>query len=699
MSDTITGTRKGYNGPRIVIKWKVLEQDIANNRSKVQAISYMNVAGTINYVSRNSVNINIGGNSVNKSVRSSSSSAKTRELNRHTAWVTHNSDGTKSINISSSYNVQITWNGKWINNISASDTVTLDPIPRGSTINSASFPYALQAPKGEAHENSISLSLSKKLNSYTHYISLKHGNTFIGEWTDQSNPTSLKLNEDHVERMFKALPNSTSGTFKLTVTTKNGSNTIGSTSVNIEARLHSNSGPYFNSTTIGISGRGTDSSWGAYIQNVSKASLTAKATPGLGATLSSISITQGNAVVGSSTGGDISTTSPTLSSSGNVTFTYTATDSRGNKAEETKTINVLPYVTPSVNSFTSQRNASTSTTANVSYNVSYSPVNGMNRLTITAKYDGTSSDTIVNKVFSGTGTSRATDSASYKLTNLNKFGSYDFSIEITDSLGNKSSNAYGMTSSALPLTLDKNNKGIGAGKDYERGALDVGGDAYISGALYPEGGIEPTKVPRGDNLNNYKTPGLYFNESNTDVQNIFNTPSNYAFSLNVYRNSGVTQVFYESLASNYNVYIRDFYNGSWSTWKRFATIDDVTNNGNSVTPTRGSNSNGEWVRFPDGTQIAWKENQRIDTFVSGRAITGVWTLPVTFTGTKPVCFVTKDAYYGANSVNKSTNGSLVKANSAGNYTTATIYQYFGDDALANSSYNIGARVMVIGRWK
>lgn len=690
MSDTITGARKGYNGPRIVIEWKVLEQDIPGNRSKVQAISYMNVAGTISYVSRNSVNINIGGNSVNKSVLSSSSSAKTRELNRHTAWVNHNSDGTKSVNISSSYNVQITWNGQWINNISASATVTLDSIPRGSTINSASFPYALQAPKGEAYENSISLSLNKKLSSYTHDIKLTDGNTLIGEWNNQSNPTSLVLTPTHVEKIFKALPNSNSGAFKLTVTTRNGSSTVGSTSVNIEARLHSSSGPYFNSTTIGIAGSGADSSWGTYIQNVSKASLTSKATPGLGATLSNISITQGSTVVGSSTGGDISTTSHTLTSSGDVLFTYTATDSRGNKAEETKTINVLPYVTPSVNSFTSQRNASTSTTANVSYNVSYSPVNGMNKLTIIAKYDGTSSGTIVNKVFSGTGTARATDSASYNVTNLNKFGNYDFSIEITDSLGNKSSNVYGMTSSALPLTLDKNNKGIGAGKDYERGALDVGGDAYISGALYPEGGIEPTKVPRGDNLNNYKTPGLYFNDSNTDVQNIFNTPSNYAFSLNVYRNSGVTQVFYESTSSNYNVYVRDFYNGSWSAWKRFATIDDVTSRTDSATPTRGSNSNGEWVRFPDGTQICWSYITVERS--SGFELKGRWDLPVSFANSNYKLSGMRgsgasSAYkgYGLN-FDEKTGSSVMIFMSIPTGTTS-------------AGWNTQVDVMAIGRWK
>ena len=694
MSGTITGARTGAYGPRIIIEWKVLEQDIAGNRSKVEAISYMDVAATISYTSRNSVNITIDGSRTTKTAKSSSSGAWKRELNRHTAWVNHSSDGSRSITIASSYDVQITWRGQWISNISAGATVTLDSIPRASTINSASIPYYLQAPNGVASANAISISLSKKLSSYTHYIKLEHGNTFIGEW-NESNPTSLELNTTHVTRIFNALPNSTSGTFRLTVVTKSGSTTIGSASTNITANLHSNSGPYFTSNSVGIAGSGKDKSWGVYIQSISKASLTSRASAGLGATLRSISITQGSSVMGSSTGADVSTTSPTITASGNVSFKYTVTDSRGNTTEETKTINVLPYVNPSVNTFSAQRNATTNTTANVSYNVSYSPVNGNNKLTIVSKYTGTASGTPVNKVFSGMGTARATDSSSYSVTNLNKFGNFDFSIEVTDSLGNKSSNVYSMTSSALPLTLDKNNQGIGVGKDYERGALDVGGDAYISGALYPEGGIEPVRIPGGANLNNYQTPGFYFNSVNTQVATIANTPSNFAFSLNVFRNAGVTQVFYEYLTSSYNVYIRDYYAGTWSAWKRFATVDDVGNGVTASTPTRGSNSNGEWVRLPDGTQICWKwgfgPNGAKTNLKSGggsnqgtgwRSGNITWTFPAVFDAGEVASFATSRTWYNWATGNGVTNSS------------ADFIQWAIADGNATPM-----DVMAIGRWK
>ena len=690
MSGTIAGARTGAYGPRIIIEWKVLEQDIAGNRSKVEAISYMDVAGTISYTSRNNVNINIAGNSVNKTAKSSGSGAWKRELNRHTAWVTHSSDGTKNITISSSYNVQITWRGQWIGNISAGATVTLDSIPRASTINSASFPYYLQAPKGVASANSISISLSKKLSSYTHYIKLAHGNTFIGEW-NESNPTSLTLNTTHITRIFNALPNSTSGTFRLTVVTKSGSATIGSASTNITARLHSNSGPYFNSNTIGIAGSGKDKSWGTYIQSISKASLTSSASAGLGATLRSISITQGSSVVGSSTGANVSATSPTLTASGNVSFKFKVTDSRGNNTEETKTINVLPYVTPSVNTFSAQRNATTSTTANISYNVSYSPVNGNNKLTIVSKYTGSATGTPVNKTFSGTGTARATDSSSYSITNLNKFGNFDFSIEITDSLGNKSSNVYSMTSSALPLSLDKNNQGIGVGKDYERGALDVGGDAYIDGKLYVDN-KEIQSTAGSDSLGdlnaiNNVANGVTFQHISALAKN--NPGQAWGFLIDIMGGGTSDNAqFFLQRDGTQKMFTRAKTNGAWKGWNKVAYDSDVM-------PTRGSNSNGEWVRFPDGTQICWKwrfgpNGEKTNLKSGGGTNQGTgwrsgsikWSFPAEFDVDEVSAFATSRTWYNWVTGNGVTNSS------------ADFIQWAVADGNATAM-----DVMAIGRWK
>ena len=48
--------------------------------------------------------------------------------------VTHNSDGNKSMSISASITLDITWSGTKIGTISGSDTMTLTKIPRQTTI-------------------------------------------------------------------------------------------------------------------------------------------------------------------------------------------------------------------------------------------------------------------------------------------------------------------------------------------------------------------------------------------------------------------------------------------------------------------------------------------------------------------------------------------------------------------------------------
>ena len=138
--------------------------------------------------------------------------------------------------------------------------------------------------------------------------------------------------------------------------------------------------------------------------------------------------------------------------------------------------------------------------------------------------------------------------------------------------------------------------------------------------------------------------------------------------------------------------MRSQYQGTWGTWRKIAFAEEVA-------ITRGSTPDGEWVRFPDGTQIAWKEILRIEKYEGPRVLSQLWKLPVTFADTRPACFVEKDAYSSANSVNKATTGSLVERDSDGYYRKASIYVYFGDDAPAESHYGVGVRVMAVGRWK
>jgi hypothetical protein len=58
--------------------------------------------------------------------------------------------------------------------------------------------------------------------------------------------------------------------------------------------------------------------------------------------------------------------------------------------------------------------------------------------------------------------------------------------------------------------------------------------------------------------------------------------------------------------------------GSWSPWRRF-----LQDNGSSGI-TRGSNTDGEYTRYPDGTQVCWH------TLTPSAAAGTVWTFPISF---------------------------------------------------------------------
>lgn len=98
------------------------------------------------------------------------------------------------------------------------------------------------------------------------------------------------------------------------------------------------------------------------------------------------------------------------------------------------------------------------------------------------------------------------------------------------------------------------------------------------------------KIPANSNLNDYKTEGFYYNNQNAEVATILNIPEEKAFSLLVERHAGIKQTFTTFSSSSFNIYVRNFYNGTWGDWV-------------SILPVTVTNDNGTATKFPDGTMI------------------------------------------------------------------------------------------------
>lgn len=144
-----------------------------------------------------------------------------------------------------------------------------------------------------------------------------------------------------------AIPNATSGTVNVTLYTYNGSTLLGSCSTTFTFSLASSVKPIISSiTTTNI---GSVTTYG-YLQNYSKVKIVTSASGASGSSISNYSVSVNGQTLSGST-----VTSDVLKTSGSNTISITVKDSRGRTATSTKSITVVAYSTPAINSFAASR--------------------------------------------------------------------------------------------------------------------------------------------------------------------------------------------------------------------------------------------------------------------------------------------------------------------------------------------------------
>lgn len=137
---------------------------------------------------------------------------------------------------------------------------------------------------------------------------------------------------------------------------------------------------------------------------------------------------------------------------------------------------------------------------------------------------------------------------------------YNVRITVADSVG---SSVYTLDIPPMLYTIDfkAGGKGVAIGKPAtEDNLFEINFPTRFSG------GINYIYIPSGQNLNNYMTPGFYYNQTNIEVANIANTPVNDAFTLEVSKHNGVTQTFTRYNYDKPRTWIRNYFNGTWGSW-------------------------------------------------------------------------------------------------------------------------------------
>lgn len=310
------------------------------------------------------------------------SSTGTHLLGTVSRTVNHASDGGKSLTISAVFQIRATLSGTYYGTITASANITLDSIPRASSVSAGNMTLGSVG----------KINISRASSSFTHTLTYSFGNT---SGTIATKTTATSVSWTPSLSLANQIPNATSGTCTITCTTYNGNTNIGAKTCTLSLSVPASVKPTISSLSAARIDGEVPSAWGIYVQTKSKVKLTINGAAGsYGSTIKSYSITGGGYSGSAST-----LTTGFLNNSGTITFKATVTDSRGRvSAEASVSITVTAYSPPYFNSSLSQRCLSNGTLdddgtyihALVSFG--YSTCGGKNTLKTSVQYKQVSAE-------------------------------------------------------------------------------------------------------------------------------------------------------------------------------------------------------------------------------------------------------------------------------------------------------------------
>lgn len=251
--------------------------------------------------------------------------------------ITHNNDGTKTINVSAKIEQgedPQNYNVVWQTTSTASDTLTLTNIPRQSTatVSPSNLPLSYDS-------NTLTVFTNRKVNSYTHTLVLTLG-TYTSTQTGVESSTIFSIPHSIVSQMTSKTMNGT-----ITMTTYNGSSQVGTTTtttftVSIDPTVDA---PVIgdvtltdiNPSTAAVESENTFISGAATLQAVIAISHIGDSTPARAAVTCGTT-TQFITISGSS----VTYTKEGVDSN---TLTITVTDTRGVSVTKTVLFTLIPY--------------------------------------------------------------------------------------------------------------------------------------------------------------------------------------------------------------------------------------------------------------------------------------------------------------------------------------------------------------------
>jgi len=550
--------RTGY---RLQIVWEVTSQSVANNTSSVTAKVQLVSTGssyTINSSASKSGSLTINGTKYTFNFTAALSGSQTKTIYTKTVTVAHGSDGTKTCAFSATAGINVTLSGTYYGNITASGNGTFNTIARASTISSVTGSVSVNG------TNTVTVEISRKSSGFTHTVVFAFGSyskttTGVGTSTSYAIPTSW----------LNAIPNATSGTAKVTVTTYSGNTKIGSAvSKNFTLTVPASVVPTIGSVAVNDTTT-HQATFGNMVQSKSKPKWTITASGALGSTIK----TYKTEFEGKSYSGATPTGSA-ITGSGTVTAKITVTDSRGRTATTNKTWTVVAYTAPRIISFQGFRCLADGTEnydgtyLSAAVNFSVSPVSSKNAASYTIEY----------KLQTATTWTALTSGSVYALNDTiisasGAFGvdnSFDIRLSVTDSFGTVRSTFEIPTAFTL-LDFNRSGRALAFGKVSElTEGVEFALPTVFSHAETPS---SPIYLQTGQDLDTLLEPGFYAIPNSAVSASLINKPWTSTATGGVYvlvegDGMGKLQIAHKLSKDEGEIYERSYYQNAWGSWHR-----------------------------------------------------------------------------------------------------------------------------------
>lgn len=559
-SGTITqAIRTGY---QLKIAWSVGSQSVANNTSSVTVKVQLASTGssyTINSSASKSGSVTINGTKYSFSFTASLSGNQTKTLYTKTVTVSHASNGTKTCSFSATCGINVTLSGTYYGNVTASGSGTFDTIARASSISSVTSSVAVNG------TNEVTVAIDRKSSGFTHTVVFSFGSyskttTGVGTSTSYAIPTSW----------MNAIPNATSGTAKVTVTTYSGSTKIGSAvSKTFKVTVPSTVVPTIGAVTISEAVSGLAAQFGGYVQNKSKLAVKITAAGAYSSTIKAYKTTiQGANFTAASF------TSGFLTKSGTSTVTITVTDSRGRTASTTRSITVNAYAAPKITTFQGFRCLADGTEnyegtyLSARVNFAISPISDKNTASYTLEYKLQSADEWTALT---SGSVYAFNDSIVSASGL--FGvdnTFDIRLSVKDYFTTVRS-TFELPTAFTLLDFNKSGRGIAFGKVSE---LEEGIEFALPTAFsHAETPSSPIYLKDGQDFNDILEPGYYAIPNTAVSATLKNKPWTATATGGLYvlvegDGMGKVQIAHRLAKDDGEIWERSYYQSSWGNWYR-----------------------------------------------------------------------------------------------------------------------------------